>query len=296
MKERLKKERLKKSQLKYLFHSWIFFFALMILGVFGLIVSALFSGRDEFWKSLLADLGTALVVTGLVSFIFERGLDEFRSEWMAERLRDVLAKNSPEYGLAGLEHRVKYEVVLGKLQPEQELWWLESFIGDFPYWKPHILAAIANKATVHILMLSSEAPALESRLAEVSDSIKYDLEEARQLAKTYASDALNFRETHPDAKKRFELRTYNGLPCAPMIIISNKRGPVEAYSSYFLLEPSHDMPYLVWTEGKFVAAFAAYFKAKWNAASPQQSPEDASSTQDSHGKHVATGVPGRPGT
>ncbi len=163
--------------------------------------------------------------------------------------------------------------VLRSVRPGQELWWTDTFPLTLAGDLDAIHKALATGVRVRLLLLDPRSPALAARLREIRHHYGLSPMDLRRSFDTLVHQLRALGELDPVVADRLEVRVHDGLPGAPVYLVLGTAATEEdpgaapellrAYSSYFLLDASQDMPYLEWREGPFAGRLHAYVRHQW---------------------------------
>lgn len=243
-----------------------------------LVVVALVAGQA--WSEVLRDAGTVLLTVGGVGLLLDAGLARWRGSWPVEAHRlPVPAPPAPredQLGLVGVREELDVVDVLRGVRPGQELWWTDTFPLTLAGDLDAIHKALGAGVRVRLLVLDPKSPALASRLREIRHHYGLSPMDLRRSFDTLVHQLRALGELDPVVAERLEVRVHDGLPGAPIYLVlgspaeagepaEDPRAPevLRAYSSYFLLDASQDMPYLEWRDGPFADRLHAYVRHQW---------------------------------
>lgn len=243
-----------------------------------LVVVALVAGRA--WSEVLLDAGTVLLTVGGVGLLLDAGLARWRGSWPVEAQRPPVpappAPRDDQLGLVGVREELDAVDVLRGVRPGQELWWMDTFPLTLAGDLDAIHKALDAGVRVRLLVLDPKSPALASRLREIRHHYGLSPMDLRRSFDTLVHQLRALGELDPVVAERLEVRVYDGLPGAPIYLVLGPPAAAEdpaadpgapqvlrAFSSYFLLDASQDMPYLEWRDGPFAARLHAYARHKW---------------------------------
>ncbi|MFI7495850.1 hypothetical protein ACH9D2_14200 [Kocuria sp. M4R2S49] len=243
-----------------------------------LVVVALAAGRA--WSELLLDAGAVLLTVGGVGLVLDAGLARWRGSWSVEAQRPPLlappAPRDDQLGLVGVREELDVVDVLRGVRPGQELWWMDTFPLTLAGDLDAVHKALGTGVRVRLLVLDPKSPALASRLREIRHHYGLSPMDLRRSFDTLVHQLRALGELDPVVAERLEVRVHDGLPGAPIFLVlgdpaaaeepaADPRAPevLRAYSSYYLLDASQDMPYLEWRDGSFADRLHAYARHQW---------------------------------
>jgi hypothetical protein len=271
------RERARRRKLLNLWHTHavVALGVLAIVGVALIAVPALMGETASEGGKIAIESGFAFLTAAIISFFFDFFLSRFRDELhnkeMAGIIEESLAEHSSEYGLAGVCQKINVIDILENLKPGQELWWMDTYPLTFAGDLDAIHKVLASGRRVRLLVLNPRAPALTDRVHEIRHALGLTDGDLRQGFSTLCSQLKVLSQLDESVAANLEVRAYDGLPGAPMFLVIEEGdegdGPdekvVAAYTSYYLLESSQNMPYIKWRSGDFAEKFIDYFKKKW---------------------------------
>ncbi|WP_298589616.1 hypothetical protein [uncultured Kocuria sp.] len=260
-----------------------------------LVVVALAAGRAG--SELLLDAGAVLLTVGGVGLLLDAGLARWRGAGPVEaQPPPVLVPSAPRddrLGLVGVREELDAVDVLRGVLPGQELWWMDTFPLTLAGDLDAIHKALGAGVRVRLLVLDPKSPALASRLREIRHHYGLSPMDLRRSFDTLVHQLRALGELDPVVAERLEVRVHDGPPGAPIYLVlgdpaaaeepaADPRPPevVRAFSSYFLLDASQDMPYLEWRDGPFADRLHAYARHKWaegRTVFPTEPPERSAS-------------------
>lgn len=233
-----------------------------------LVLIAVVVGRTarETWTQVLVDAGFALLTVGVLGLLLDAALDRVRDE------RPVAAGPGPEagsgYGFAGVREQLDVVDVLRSVGTGQELWWMDTFPLTLGGDLDAVHRALGTGVRVRLLVLDPRSPSLAARLREIRHHYGLSPMDLRRAFDTLSNQLKVLGATDPAVARNLEVRAYDGLPGAPMFLVvgggEGTREVVRAFSSYYLLDASQDMPYLEWHDGPLAVRLQAYFEHKWD--------------------------------
>ncbi|GAA1772292.1 DUF5919 domain-containing protein [Kocuria aegyptia] len=243
-----------------------------------LVVLALVAGRA--WSEVLLEAGAVLLTVGGVGLLLDAGLARWRGSAPVEAQRPPVPAPPParddQLGLVGVREELDAVDVLRGVRPGQELWWMDTFPLTLAGDLDAIHRALAAGVRVRLLVLDPKSPALASRLREIRHHYGLSPMDLRRSFDTLVHQLRALGELDPVVAERLEVRVYDGLPGAPIYLVLGSPaaaedpvadpgapGVLRAFSSYFLLDASQDMPYLEWRDGPFAARLHSYARHKW---------------------------------
>ncbi|MEX5298024.1 hypothetical protein RCG67_04480 [Kocuria sp. CPCC 205292] len=258
-----------------------------------LVVVALAAGRA--WSGPLLDAGAVLLTVGGVGLLLDAALARWRGAWPVEPPRPPApapaAPREDRLGLVGVREELDVVDVLRGVGPGQELWWLDTFPLTLAGDLDAIHKALGAGVRVRLLVLDPRSPALASRLREIRHHYGLSPMDLRRSFDTLVHQLRALGELDPVVAERLEVRVHDGPPGAPIYLVlgdpastgepvtdqpstgqpvtgqpaAEPREPqvLRAFSSYFLLDASQDMPYLEWRDGPFAGRLHAYARHKW---------------------------------
>lgn len=258
---------------------------LLALGT-AFVVVALLGGPA--WSGVLRDAGFALLTVSGVGLLLTADAARRHAPRPVEEQRPAApeppAPRNDQQGLVGVREELDVVDVLRGVRPGQELWWMDTFpltlAGDLDAIRRSLDAGVR----VRLLVLDPRSPALAARLREIRHHYGLSPMDLRRGFDTLVHQLRVLGEADPVVAERLEVRVHDGLPGAPLFLVlgdpaapadpavdpgtaqpSPPTGPavVRAYSSYYLLDASQDMPYLEWREGPFAERLHGYARHHW---------------------------------
>ena len=243
-----------------------------------LVVVALVAGRA--WSEVLLDAGAVLLTVGGVGLLLDAGLARWHGSGPVEAQRPPVpaptAARDDGLGLVGVREELDAVDVLRGVRPGQELWWMDTFPLTLAGDLDAIHKALDAGVRVRLLVLDPKSPALASRLREIRHHYGLSPMDLRRSFDTLVHQLRALGELDPVVAERLEVRVYDGLPGAPIFLVLGDPAAAEepaagpgapqvlrAFSSYFLLDASQDMPYLEWRDGPFADRLHSYARHKW---------------------------------
>jgi hypothetical protein len=271
MKTNLQSQHLQRLQ-------WVL---LLLVLASGIIVLFIAERVTESLQSVLREAGIVTVGTVLVSLVYEFVLRREHDAQVLGIVRDSLISNAGDYGLSGIE-RLNFAELFGRLESGDELWWLDTYCPDLdsPDVQDALTSAVLKGATVRMLVIEPEASTATARAQEIV-ARGYQADEFQKDARHNLLIVEELRDSLDDATRaRFEIRTYAGLPCAPIYLRVRNDQPIEGWTSYFLTLPTYQAAHLYWSRqeiasrnlcagpGLGLQAFYTYCVNKWHALPP----------------------------
>ncbi len=258
--------------------------SLLALGA-ALVVVSLLGGPA--WSGVPRDAGFALLTVGGVGLLLTAGAARRHAPRPVEEQRPAVleppAPRNDQLGLVGIREELDVVDVLRDVRPGQELWWMDTFpltlAGDLDAIRRSLDAGVR----VRLLVLDPRSPALAARLREIRQHYGLSPMDLRRGFDTLVHQLRALGETDPVVAERLEVRVHDGSPGAPLFLVlgdpdtvdpaadpgTTQRTPpatpevVRAYSSYYLLDASQDMPYLEWRQGSFAERLHGYARHHW---------------------------------
>ncbi|MHC5558699.1 hypothetical protein [Kocuria sp. U4B] len=237
----------------------------------------------EAWSGVAVDAGFALLTVGAVVLLLESGRSARRArrpgrpaEGAHQEPSGRPAAAGAQHGLAGVHEELDVVDVLRGVAPGQELWWMETFPLTLAGDLDAIHKALRTGVRVRLLLLDPKSPALAARLRDIRHRYGLSPMDLRRGFDTLSHQLKVLGGTDPAVAEHLEVRVYDGLPGAPLFLVLDGAAPggaqdgeparqvVRAFSSYYLLDASQDMPYLEWRDGPFADRLRAYVEHKWD--------------------------------
>jgi hypothetical protein len=218
---------------------------------------------------LVADIAKVLLVTVVLSVVFDHFLrDRVLEQWQAF-LTESVVKRAPEYGLEDITREMKWPELFNRCQAGETLLWLDTFCPDYDTFLGAIHEAVKRGVAVKMLAVAPGSDVARLRADEIIDKRLRGDVFLKALGQSLETIKAEFDESDY-CLGSFRLRLYRDLPCAPMYIHLNAKGrPVRGFTSYFLSHPSVRNPHLKWRptarDSGFLDACIEYFDNKWNA-------------------------------
>jgi len=245
---------------------------LLLVGVVFLLLEHWVEG---FLGKAVHDLGIVLVATIVITFLFESVLRKQHAEYVVRVVQDSLVPLGTEYGLAGIERRLGFEELFEDLKPGDELLWLDTYCPDQPRFQDALVEALERGASVRMLAVDPDSDIADMRAREIRREFGFNPAQFKKAARAQIESLQAvLDDASVEARSRIKLRLYDDLPCAPMYIrlkrvtrrSTLRRVPCEAFTTFFLREPTFSQPHLKWVESTdgFVERFTDYFDAKWS--------------------------------
>lgn len=249
------------------------------------VVVALAAGRA--WPELLLEAGAVLLTVGGVGLLLDAGRSRRRGSAPVEAapvpvpaaLPVPPASREDRLGLVGVREELDVVDVLRNVRPGQELWWTDTFPLTLAGDLDAIHKALATGVRVRLLLLDPRSPALAARLREIRHHYGLSPMDLRRGFDTLSHQLRALGAMDPVVAERLEVRVYDGQPGAPVFVVLDDGAAgadddaggreaelVRAYSSYYLLDASQDMPYLEWRPGAFAEKLRAFVAHKWSEA------------------------------
>lgn len=258
--------------------------SLLALGA-ALVVVSLLGGPA--WSGVPRDAGFALLTVGGVGLLLTAGAARRHAPRPVEEQRPAVpeppAPRNDQLGLVGIREELDVVDVLRDVRPGQELWWMDTFpltlAGDLDAIRRSLDAGVR----VRLLVLDPRSPALAARLREIRQHYGLSPMDLRRGFDTLVHQLRALGETDPVVAERLEVRVHDGSTGAPLFLVlgdpdtadpaaapgTTRQAPpatpevVRAYSSYYLLDASQDMPYLEWRQGSFAERLHGYARHHW---------------------------------
>jgi hypothetical protein len=285
-----------------------------VLAVLGaaLVVGAALGGPS--WPGVLRDAGIVLLTVGGVGLLLAaapaRRSAAAPAEVPARPLAEPGTPRGDQLGLVGVREELDVVDVLRSVRPGQELWWMDTFPLTLAGDLDAIHRALRAGVRVRLLVLDPRSPALAARLREIRHHYGLSPMDLRRSFDTLVHQLRVLGETDPVVAERLAVRVHDGLPGAPLFLVLGESAPAEgpaaeagaapgpvpaapevvrAFSSYYLLDASQDMPYLEWREGPFAERLHDYARHHWtegHAVFPLEPGDRSASAFNVRAEHV----------
>ncbi|MGQ1839062.1 hypothetical protein ACT4S2_11465 [Kocuria turfanensis] len=259
--------------------------ALVVLGA-ALVLGASLGGPT--WSGVLRDAGVVLLTVGGVGLLLvaapARRSTAVPAEAPARPAAEPVVPRGDQLGLVGVREELDVVDVLRSVRPGQELWWMDTFPLTLAGDLDAIHRALRAGVRVRLLVLDPRSPALAARLREIRHHYGLSPMDLRRSFDTLVHQLRALGETDPVVAERLAVRVHDGLPGAPLFLVLGESAPAEgpaaeagaapeqvparpevvrAFTSYYLLDASQDMPYLEWREGPFAERLHDYARHHW---------------------------------
>ncbi len=252
---------------------------LLLIVAVGIIFLIAADKAEGTLASVLREAGIVTIGTVMVSLVYEFVLRREHDKQLLQVVEDCLIPKAGEYGLSGIEP-LDFAELFGRIEESQQLLWLDTYCPDLdnPEVQDALKEALSRRAVIKMLVIDPDSATAEARAREIA-APGYRAEE-------FQSDARHnlmivhgiLADLSQDCAERLEVRTYTGLPCAPIYLRVKDGQPIEGWSSYFLTLPTYKSAHLYWGRAPAVTrklsagpglglrAFQNYFEKKWDAA------------------------------
>jgi hypothetical protein len=252
---------------------------LLLIVAVGIILLILAGNAEGTVASVLREAGIVTIGTVMVSLVYEFVLRREHDEQVLQVVEDCLIPKAGEYGLTGIE-ALDFAKLFRRIGKGDQLLWLDTYCPDLdnPEVQDALTDALRRGAIIKMLVIDPDSATAEARAQEIV-APGYRASEFQSDARHNLVIVEGIRaDLSPDALARIELRTYTGLPCAPMYLRVHEDQPIEGWTSYFLTLPTYKSAHLYWGRppavtrklsagpGLGLTAFQAYFAHKWAAA------------------------------
>lgn len=237
-------------------------------------------GVHGFLPELVHHVGLFLAAVVAVHFIYELLVKRDEQAALRREISDAVATtiNSvmpsfEKWGFQGFQDHLDFRDIFDRLQPGDELLWLDTYAPSRGQVLSHVNAALARGARIRMLAIAPNSHTAKYRAREIQQAGFSEQTFLDDLASFI--DALGVTVRQYAATEALELRLYHDLPCVPMYIHVRGGVPVRGFTSYFLRHASENFAHARWTfaDNGMLKHFSEYFEAKW--ANSQPAPSDA---------------------
>ncbi|MCD1145497.1 hypothetical protein LQU92_09650 [Kocuria sp. LUK] len=253
----------------------------VLLGL-GAALAVVAVAAGQAWSELALDAAVVLLTVGGVGLLLDAALARRQAPPPAaappppEPVPPAVRED--RLGLAGVREELDTVDVLRGVRPGQELWWMDTFPLTLAGDLDAIHKALGAGVRIRLLLLDPRSPALASLLRDIRHRYGLSPMDLRRGFDTLSHQLRALGAMDPVVAERLEVRVYDGQPGAPVFVVLDDgaagadddagREPelVRAYSSYYLLDASQDMPYLEWRPGAFAEKLRAFVAHKWSEA------------------------------
>ncbi|MCJ8504938.1 hypothetical protein MRU69_08675 [Kocuria flava] len=252
----------------------------VLLGL-GVALAVVAVAAGQAWSELALDAAVVLLTVGGVGLLLDAALARRQAAPPAAAPPPPVppAAHEDRLGLAGVREELDTVDVLRGVRPGQELWWMDTFPLTLAGDLDAIHKALGAGVRIRLLLLDPRSPALASLLRDIRHRYGLSPMDLRRGFDTLSHQLRALGAMDPVVAERLEVRVYDGQPGAPVFVVlddgaagadddAGGREPelVRAYSSYYLLDASQDMPYLEWRPGAFAEKLRAFVAHKWSEA------------------------------
>jgi hypothetical protein len=278
--QRLKRARVRMTRLGRV--QWLMLTVLFALGVI-LLFGAEKQGEGVI-HSVLREAGVVTIGTVLVSLVYEFILRPEHDTHLLDVIKESLINRSRSYGLSGIQ-KVTAPRLFRRLDAQDELYWLDTHCPDLAdaNVKSAMIGALEKGASIRVLVIDPDSATARARAKEIAIRRGFQADAFQADARQSLALVRECRESLPSEQaERLEIRTYNGLPCAPIYLHLRGGQPLEGWTSYYLSWPTYETAHLYWTPpslerlpagpGLGLEAFHTYFDLKWAPAIADGSP------------------------
>jgi hypothetical protein len=173
-------------------------------------------------------------------------------------------------GFLGVIPKMDFEGVFEKLEPEDELLWLDTYCPSLRSSEDAMFDAVDRGARIQMLAIDPSAPSCAARAEEIQEA-GFTETMFRNEATQGLAHIRGYAGERPIVTPRgiLEVRLYDGLPCIPMYVALRDGRPQVGYSSFFLTRATFHEPHIVWgpeTPNGFLERFVEYFRHRWSLA------------------------------
>jgi hypothetical protein len=248
---------------------------LLLILAAGIILLILAGDSRGSIASVLREAGIVTIGTVLVSMVYEVALRPEHDAQLLEVVRESMIPRSRDYGLTGIE-RVDFSHIFHRLRKGDELCWLDTYCPDLssPDVQDALKSALSVGATIRMLVIDPDCATARARAQEI-EVAGYGQEFQSEARHNIAILEGIRRESGENGTDLLQLRTYTGLPCAPIYLRVKDGRAMEGWTSYFLSLPTYQSAHFYWGQpahtagplpagqGLGLQAFHRYFVRKW---------------------------------
>lgn len=222
--------------------------------------------------STTKEAGVVTIGTVFVALIYEYLLRPEQDRKMTAALERGLFGRASVDGLLGIEE-VSCERVIGSLGPGDELLWLDTFPRNLDQreWQVALREAVERGASIRLVVSDLHGTDLKARAQQIT-AHGYGPEELPDRARTTLRTLSRIQSelAHTDID-RLSVRQCPDCVQVPMYLVCHGGVPREAWTSYFLSDPTSDSTHLHWGQPRGgtdssvlgVAAFSSHFASVW---------------------------------
>lgn len=213
--------------------------------------------ENETCSLIVELLGSFLVIAIPVEIIREVFFEEVNRASFTQEVSqlfddkiDAKLIQAREFGLGRIDDSLNVKAMFDKLEPDDTLWWLDTFCPGHNQWIEHVKKAVQRGASINMLILDSKSTFCEMRAKEIEES--YTKGSFNSELNLFIEDFKQCKESlkqkkYPGSLKIFLYDDLLGVPC---YIVTKNNKAIYAYSSMYLTEPTGvKFPHFYWREG-----------------------------------------------
>lgn len=233
-------------------------FILFSVGI-ACLLAASFLEQDESIEVVLRIIGGFLSVSVTSSIIYSstlRKLDEEKRllslTGLIDRKIDSIIYSKSEFGLDGIYPHMDYKMLFDSLEPEDELWWLDTYAPGYQLWIDNIEAATKRGANINMLVLEPRCDMSLYRADEMEHE-DYSRERFNNDLQGFLNALRSRSEKSIGYTGKLNVTTYSDLLGNPSYIICRKGKPIRAFSSFYLTKATGTtFPHFKWISGQSI--------------------------------------------
>lgn len=238
---------------------------------------------NGYLQTALRAAGEFIMLSVAVAFLYDALLRQRHEDQLRLLITDSLIPGSVKWGLVAVVDKLDFAELFTNLERGDRLLWLDTWCPEFVPFHT-VRAAVERGAHVQMLVIDPDSEVAHFRAVEATgagyDSVAFKANVRRWLENLDECAERLSAEPQPGS---IEVRRYSDLPCVPMYITIRSDGSFEAFTAYFLQEPSHRSPHLHWEARvarvgemeSFVARFRSYFEGKWDLSQASSKAESS---------------------
>lgn len=251
---------------------WIILVLIFLIGFSSFLISKLEIFENEIINLFFELFGAFVSIAVSLEFLRESfysqiHLKEFTDqvERLFDKKIDAQLIQAREYGLELIEKALPIEKLFDELQPNDTLWWLDTFCPGEIRWINHFKEAIERGVTVNMLIMDPKSHLCAMRAKELESCFTLEsfIEQLRGFIKEFQRHQRNFEDK--GYSEKFNIVLYDDLLGVPCYIVERNKQPIYAYSSMYLTEPTGlGFPHFRWKEGYMCNTLFSYVKRKYD--------------------------------
>jgi hypothetical protein len=177
-------------------------------------------------------------------------------------------------GLAGISNRLgekeKFEEIIDRAESDMNpptIWWMNFRIERYDTFVSCIESLVKSGGKVYLVTSHYENPNIEFRLEEAYAEHGKSLDDYRQHFILQARAFIRLERKLASSSGEFKVYFNRGSPGVPIFVESHNLD-YRAYSGFYLIEKSGDLPYVLWeTAGEgMVRRFIRYIEFKMSSS------------------------------